>query len=187
MFCPCATGSCAISALVWPFDRKWRQLRDRKRPCPEVCSAHARLFPALFLSSSNMATGCDLRSLDPFGVPLGVLMRNRKLHNTGSDRKSLDPFGSVHGVFSMTSASYNHRKPRILYLAWWLELNTRILYLAWLLELNTRVLYLAWWLELALVICTFYFHIGCVVLLRVHLKISTYKHAFFLYFYTFNV
>jgi hypothetical protein len=48
---------------------------------------------------------------------------------------------------------------RILYLAWWLELNTRILYLAWLLELNTRVLYLAWWLELALVICPFYFHI----------------------------
>ena len=116
-------------------------------------------FLRFFLSSSNMATGCDLRSLDPFGVPLGVLMRNRKLHNTGSDRRSLDPFGSVHGVFSMTSASYNHRKPRILYLAWWLELNTRILYLAWLLELNTRVLYLAWWLELALVICTFYFHI----------------------------
>jgi hypothetical protein len=139
-------------------------------------------FLRFFLSSSNMATGCDLRSLDPFGVPLGVLMRNRKLHNTGSDRRSLDPFGSVHGVFSMTSASYNHRKPRILYLAWWLELNTRILYLAWLLELNTRVLYLAWWLELALVICTFYFHIGCVVLLRVHLKISTYKHAFFYIF-----
>ena len=24
-------------------------------------------FPRFFLSSSNMATGCDLRSLDPFG------------------------------------------------------------------------------------------------------------------------
>ena len=31
-----------LSALVWPFDRKWRQSRDRKRPCPEVCSAHAQ-------------------------------------------------------------------------------------------------------------------------------------------------
>jgi hypothetical protein len=41
--------------------------------------------------------------------------------------------GSVLGVFSTTSASYNHRKP--------------------------RVLYLAWWLELALVICPFYFRI----------------------------
>jgi len=32
----CATGSCAISALVGP--RKWRQSGDRKRPCPEVCA-----------------------------------------------------------------------------------------------------------------------------------------------------
>jgi hypothetical protein len=52
MFCACATGNCAISALVGPFDRKWRQSRDRKRPCPEVILTgsrfcHARLFPAL--------------------------------------------------------------------------------------------------------------------------------------------
>ena len=80
-----------------------------------------------------MATGCDQRSLDPFRVPLGVRMRNRKLHNTPSDLRSRDPFGSVLGVLSTTSASYDHRKPSILYLAWLLEL--------------------------ALVICPFYFHI----------------------------
>ena len=33
----------------------------RKGSCPEVGSAHARIFPRFFLSSSNMATGCDLR------------------------------------------------------------------------------------------------------------------------------
>jgi hypothetical protein len=84
--------------------------------------------PRFFLSSSSMATGCDLRSLDPFGVALDVRMRNRKMRNTCSD-----PFGSVLGVFYTTSAFYYHRKP--------------------------RVLYLAWLLELALVICSFYFHI----------------------------
>ena len=42
-------------------------------------------FPRFFLSSNNMATGCDLRSLDTFGVPLG--MRNRKLCNTRSSSK----------------------------------------------------------------------------------------------------
>ena len=55
-----------------------------------------------------MATGCDGRSLDPFGVPLGVRMRNRKLCNTRSD-----PFGSVLGcslrrprpIFSMVTGT----------------------------------------------------------------------------------
>jgi hypothetical protein len=42
-------------------------------------------------------------------------MRNRKLRNIRNDRRSRDPFGSVHGVFSTTSASYNHRKPHVLY------------------------------------------------------------------------
>jgi hypothetical protein len=171
MFCACATGSGAISALVGPFDRKWRQSRDWKRPCPEValigsrlCSCATRSWtistlvgpltgsdkvtwpevaltgsrfcacpafsPRFFLSSSTMVTEGQLT---PFGVPLDVRMRNRKLRNTRNDRKSRDPFGSVLGVFSTTSASYNHRKP--------------------------HVLYLAWWLELALVICPFYFHI----------------------------
>lgn len=36
MLCACATRRCAISALVGPFHRKWRQSRDRKRPCPEA-------------------------------------------------------------------------------------------------------------------------------------------------------
>ena len=83
MFCACATGSCAMSALVGSFDRKWQ----------------------------SRVTGCDQRSLDPFGVPLCVRMRNRKLRHTSNDRRSGDPFGSVLGVFSTTSASYNQRKP----------------------------------------------------------------------------
>jgi hypothetical protein len=41
--------------------------------------------PRFFFSSSNMATECDRRSLDPFGVLLGV--RNRKLCNTRSSSK----------------------------------------------------------------------------------------------------
>ena len=46
--------------------------------------------PGFFLSSINMATECDQRSLAPFGVPLGVRIRNRKLCNTCSDRRSRD-------------------------------------------------------------------------------------------------
>jgi hypothetical protein len=92
-------------------------------------------------------------SLDPFGVPLGVRMRNRKLRNTRSSSKQC-----WLGVFSTTSASYNHRKP--------------------------RVLYLTWGLELALVICPLYFGIVsrlCSTLLRVHLKISICKIIFFIF------
>ena len=56
-----------------------------------------------------MATGSDLRSRDPFGVPFGLRIRNRKLRNirpsgafwpeitlwnvTRSDPRSRDPFG----------------------------------------------------------------------------------------------
>jgi hypothetical protein len=65
-----------------------------------------------------MATECDRRSLDPLRGSLGVRMRNRKLRNTRSDRRSRDPFGSVLVVFSTTAASYNPRKPRVIYLAW---------------------------------------------------------------------
>jgi len=76
VLCACATASCAISALVGPF--------DRKRPCPEVALTGSR-FCAFFLSNSNMATEGHLT---PFGVPLGVRMRNRKLRNIRSDRRS---------------------------------------------------------------------------------------------------
>ena len=51
MLCACATRSCEISVLVGPFDRKWRHFR--KRPCPEVCSAHTRLFPRFFCYYSS--------------------------------------------------------------------------------------------------------------------------------------
>jgi hypothetical protein len=119
-------------------------------PCPEACSAHAqpklRHFPpsGAFMTRRDVShvTGrgpvrkwpwpevCSphARSLDHFSFSLGLRIRNRKLRNTRGD-----PFGSVLGVFSTTSASYNHRKP--------------------------RVLYLAWLLELALVVCSFYFRI----------------------------
>ena len=122
MFCACATGSCAISALMWPFDRKWRQSRYRKRSCPkwpwpEVCSAHARLFyPRFFLSSSNMATEGHL-------IPSGSLECTQpKLRNTCSDRRSRDPLWKC---------------------PWGVLYDVRILYLAWSPELSTRVLYLA--------------------------------------------
>jgi hypothetical protein len=42
-----------------------------------------------------MTIGCDLRSLEPFGIPLCLRMRNRKLRNNRSDRRSHDPFGSA--------------------------------------------------------------------------------------------
>jgi hypothetical protein len=42
-------------------------------------------FRVVFLSSSTMTTGCDRRSLDPFGVHFG--MRNRKLCNTRRSSK----------------------------------------------------------------------------------------------------
>ena len=133
MFCACATGSCAISALIGHF---WSEVSHvtgrgpvRKGPWPKVCSAHARLFSVFFLSSTVVTWLPDVTEghLTPSGFPW---MCNRKLCNT---RRSRDPFGSVLGVFSRTSASYDHRKP--------------------------RVLYLAWLLELALVIFPFYFHI----------------------------
>ena len=42
-------------------------------------------FPRFFSyhsnSASNMATGSDRRSLDPFGIPLDVRMCKRKLRN----------------------------------------------------------------------------------------------------------
>ena len=85
MFCVCATGSCAISALVGPFHRKGQSHvtgRALTRSLFCACPAFSRAF---FLSNSTMITGCDQRSLDRFGVPLGG--RNRKLCNTGSSSK----------------------------------------------------------------------------------------------------
>jgi hypothetical protein len=53
MFCAKATGSCAISALMGPYDRKWQSHVTGRGPVrkwswPEVGSAHARLFPRAF-------------------------------------------------------------------------------------------------------------------------------------------
>jgi hypothetical protein len=111
MLCVCATGSYALSAPVGSFRTEVTLSRSgpvRKWSWSEVCSAHDRLFPPRFfsfLSSSTvvqLATWCDRRSFDPFGVPLGVRMRNGKLRNTHSDRRSREPFGSVLGVFSIS-------------------------------------------------------------------------------------
>ena len=89
----CASGSCTISALVWPFDRKWRQSRDRKIcpvrkwPWPEVDSAHAQLFRTFFFLLVVVTWLPDVTKghLIPFGVPSGV--RNRKLCNNRSSSK----------------------------------------------------------------------------------------------------
>ena len=89
---------CGMLRNIRPSGAFWRKWQShvtgrgpvRKCPWPEVGSAHARLFPAFFffLSSSNMATGCDQRSLPPLRGFLGFCMRNRKLRNTRSDRRS---------------------------------------------------------------------------------------------------
>jgi hypothetical protein len=100
------------SGAFWPEVTK---SRDRKRPCPkwpwlEVGSAHARLFPAFFFFLVVVTWLPDVTKghLTPFGVPLDVHMRNRKLRNTRSSTQCWL------GVFSTTSASYYHRKPRVL-------------------------------------------------------------------------
>ena len=71
-----------VTSVTWP-----------EVACPEValswsmfCACPA-FSPRFFLSSSNMATGCDQKSVDPFGVSLGVRMHNRKLCNTRSSSK----------------------------------------------------------------------------------------------------
>ena len=71
-------------AMRW----RYRNPRDRKRPDrerPEICYAHARPFPAFFSyygsSTNTMAARSDRMSRDPFGIPLGVRMCNRKLSN----------------------------------------------------------------------------------------------------------
>ena len=105
-------------ALIGPFDRKWQShvtVRGhvRKRSWPEVGFAHARLFPAfffLFLSSSTMATEGHLI---PSGFPWVYATEVTQHPQWPKVTWSL---GSVLGVFSTTSASYNPRKPRILYL-----------------------------------------------------------------------
>ena len=109
--------TCPVRKYVLPMrNRKLRNIRPSVAFWPEVTSitwpeealsgsvpvrkyvlGMPGYYPRFFLSSSNIATECDRRSLDPFGVPLGVRMRNRKFHNTRSARRSLDPFGSVHG------------------------------------------------------------------------------------------
>jgi hypothetical protein len=40
------------------LDRKWRQSRDRKRPCPEVCSAHAQPFSPEVTKSRDWKRPC---------------------------------------------------------------------------------------------------------------------------------
>ena len=94
MFCACATGSCAISVLVGPFDRKWQShVTERALTGSMFCAfpAFSRVF---FLSSSNMAT------LGSCATPIMT-----EGHVIPSE------------VFSTTSASYNHRKtPRPIFI-----------------------------------------------------------------------
>jgi hypothetical protein len=48
MFCACASGSCAISALVGPFSSEVTKSRERKRPCPALLFSPYFLFLVLF-------------------------------------------------------------------------------------------------------------------------------------------
>jgi hypothetical protein len=75
MLCACATGSRAISVIIRPFDRKWRQSCERKRPYPEValtgsrfcaCPAFSRAF---FLVVVPWLPDVTEGHLTPFGVP----------------------------------------------------------------------------------------------------------------------
>ena len=109
---------------VAPYPPQWGHLpevtksHDRKWPCPEAaligsrfcaCPAFSRVF---FLVVVPWLPDVTEGHLTPFGVHLGVRMRNQKLCNTRSSKQCWL------GVFSTTSASYDHRKPRIQYLAW---------------------------------------------------------------------
>ena len=56
-------GSGAISALVEHFDRKWpEEALSGSGPDRKYALRMPGFFPRFFLSSSTMATGCDLRS-----------------------------------------------------------------------------------------------------------------------------
>jgi hypothetical protein len=116
-FCACATGSWAISALVGPFNRKWQSHVTgrgpvRKWPWPEEGSAHARLFPRAFF----------LVVVTWLPKVTWSLRGSLWVYATGScatpvmTEGHVTPLGSILGVFSTTSASYNPRKPRVLYL-----------------------------------------------------------------------
>ena len=47
MFYACATGSCAISALVRPFSQEVTKSRDRKRSCPALLFFPRTFFPRI--------------------------------------------------------------------------------------------------------------------------------------------
>jgi len=108
MLCACATGSCAISALVGPFHRKWRHKSSRDplgfpwkggvRACATgSCTISTLVGPFLFrvracatvsrvFSYSSSSTVVQVPwipvtegHLTPSGIPLGVRMRNRNL------------------------------------------------------------------------------------------------------------
>jgi len=114
MFCACATGSCAISTLAGP--RKWRQSRDRKRPCAEVCAGATGSCATVSRVFSHCSTSTISRVFFLVVIPWlpkvtrrgGWGVRNRRLCNrklaTGSE--GFPPFSRVVvGVFSTTSAS----------------------------------------------------------------------------------
>ena len=66
--CACATGSCAISALVGPFHWKWRHQTSPEGDSLGSCGISIQTSPR-----------SDRRT--PEGGGRGVHMRNRKLHN----------------------------------------------------------------------------------------------------------
>jgi hypothetical protein len=66
MFCACATGSCAIPALMGPFDRKWHGYRRSLDPFGVPLSVRNRKL-------CNIRS--DRRSRDPLEVSMGCSLR----------------------------------------------------------------------------------------------------------------
>ena len=94
----CAIGSCAISALVGPFNGK---------SCYETSHVVTEVPLGVRMRNSKLRNIRPSEAFSPemtssaIELPLegwGVCMRNLKLHNI--------PIGSVFGVLSRTSASY---------------------------------------------------------------------------------
>ena len=102
------------SRAFWPEVTK---SRDWKRPCPEValtgrrfcaCPAFSRAFFLVVVTWLPKVTWSLRGSLWVYATGSCATPVMTEGHVT--------PLGSILGVFSTTSASYNPRKPRVLYL-----------------------------------------------------------------------
>jgi hypothetical protein len=98
IFCACATGSCVISALVRPFDRKWQSHVTGSRFC-----AYPAFSRAFFLV---VVTWLPKVTWTPSGFPCVCACATGSCATPVVTEGHVTPFGNVHGVFSTTSASF---------------------------------------------------------------------------------